>query len=195
MSLIADGLLIATCVTMAVYCVVLSSRLRRLTNTEEGIGQQIRQFNAALDETRAAVNEIQGSVRAASDRLMREIGQAKRISADLAARVAEAERTMERAPSAPWRRRVEPDADSVRRTARDEQDGTDIEGSPVSERGEQQLGFLPEPPPGPTDETTRETANGPADADPADVPMPVTKAEGDREPTPMDLLKVERMAL
>ena len=38
MSLIADGVLIATCLTTAVYCLVLSRRLKRLSATDDGIG-------------------------------------------------------------------------------------------------------------------------------------------------------------
>ncbi len=36
-TLIADGILIATCLTTAIYCVVLSRRLRRLSNTDDGL--------------------------------------------------------------------------------------------------------------------------------------------------------------
>ena len=85
MSLIADGLLIAACLTMAAYCMVLSRRLRRLSSTEDGIGRQILQFDQALEETRAAMNELRDGSRRASERLSREIAQARKLSADLAA--------------------------------------------------------------------------------------------------------------
>ena len=59
MSLIADGVLIATCLTTAIYCLVLSRRLKRLTSTDDGIGQQILRLNKVLEETKAAVADIQ----------------------------------------------------------------------------------------------------------------------------------------
>jgi hypothetical protein len=91
MSLIADGVLIFACLTTAIYCFVLSRRLRSLSGTEEGLGLQIRQMNAALDETRSSVKEIRGSAKAATDRLTREIAQAKRTADRLKQVLAEAE--------------------------------------------------------------------------------------------------------
>ncbi len=96
MSLIADGLLVATCLTAAIYCFVLSRRLRRLTSTEDGLGQQLLQFNAALAETRAAVKEMRGSAKSASERLAREIAQSKKVAASLERIVVEAEKLLDR---------------------------------------------------------------------------------------------------
>ena len=62
MQFVADGLLIATALAAAVYCLVLSRRLRRLTDAEEGIGAQIKALNAALDETRSGLAETRRSV-------------------------------------------------------------------------------------------------------------------------------------
>ena len=78
MSLIADGLLIATCLTTALYCLVLSRRLRRLSDTGDGLGQQIVRLNTLLEETRVSVGEIRATARTASDQLAREIAAAKR---------------------------------------------------------------------------------------------------------------------
>lgn len=97
MSLIADGVLIVTCLTTAIYCYVLSARLRRLSNTDEGIGQQIAQLNSTLEETRSTLKEVRASAKTASDRLTRETGQANKVAAVLAKRVAEAEVVMSRA--------------------------------------------------------------------------------------------------
>ncbi len=85
MSLIADGLLIATCFTAALYCYVLSRRLKQFSNTGEGIGQQILQLNATLEETRGALKEAQGSAKKASDGLAREVAQARKVTAELKA--------------------------------------------------------------------------------------------------------------
>lgn len=83
MSLIADGILILTCLTTALYCYVLSRRLSRLSNTDEGIGKQITQMNAGLEETRSAVKEIKATSKAASEALTREVAQARKIATQL----------------------------------------------------------------------------------------------------------------
>lgn len=90
MSLIADGLLIATCLTTALYCMVLSRRLRRLSDTGDGVGQQILRLNTALAETRAAVEEMRSSARSASDRLQDDMAAAKRQSQQLQSQIARA---------------------------------------------------------------------------------------------------------
>ena len=91
MSLIADGLLVATCLTAALYCYVLSRRLKKLSNTEEGIGQQIRHFNEALDDTRNALKEIRTSAKGASEKLAREMAHSKKVAAELTRLIAKAE--------------------------------------------------------------------------------------------------------
>lgn len=83
MSLIADGILIVTCLTTAVYCYVLSRRLTRLSRTDEGIGKQIAQLNAGLEDTRAAVKEIRATTKAASEKLAREVAHARKIAIQL----------------------------------------------------------------------------------------------------------------
>lgn len=83
MSLIADGLLIATCLTAAIYCYVLSRRLKQFSDTGDGIGQQILQLNTALEETRSAMKEAQGSAKKASDALAREVTEARKMAKKL----------------------------------------------------------------------------------------------------------------
>ncbi len=83
MSLIADGILIVTCLTTAVYCYVLSRRLTKLSSTDEGIGKQIAQLNAGLEDTRAAVKEIRATTKSASEKLTREVAHARKIATQL----------------------------------------------------------------------------------------------------------------
>ena len=90
MTLIADGLLIATCLTTALYCLVLSRRLRRLSDTDEGIGQQILRLNTALAETKAAVSEIRKTAQSATEQLEADIEAAKRQSDQLQRQIARA---------------------------------------------------------------------------------------------------------
>lgn len=62
MELISDGLLLATALTAAVYCIILSRRLRRLTDSGEGIAAQIAALDAALGETKAAMTETRRGI-------------------------------------------------------------------------------------------------------------------------------------
>jgi hypothetical protein len=91
MELIADGLLIATALTAGLYCLVLSRRLRKLTDAESGIGTQISALSKALDETRAGlaetrrgVAEARASLRNARDDLAGGVEAARREAAALA---------------------------------------------------------------------------------------------------------------
>ncbi|MFK7945374.1 MAG: hypothetical protein AB8B85_21030 [Paracoccaceae bacterium] len=83
MSLIADGLLIATCLTAAVYCFVLAQRLRRFSSTEAGVGQQILQLNKTLEDTRTALKEAQSGAKAEAENLAREVIQARKLASQL----------------------------------------------------------------------------------------------------------------
>lgn len=172
MSLIADGILVVTCLTAAVYCYVLSVRLRRLSNTNEGIGHQIAQLNAAVEETRAANDELRSAAKAASERLAKESAQARKIAAALAKKSAEAEALLGRAYDAapaetppspapqpePAARMPDPVpvpaaaavvADEAAPEPAGEDFGDDISEAPLEAAlddplGEQQLGFLPD---------------------------------------------------
>ena len=95
MSLIADGLLIVAGLTAGLYCFVLSRRLKAFASTETGIGQEIRQLNATLAETREALAEAQSSAKAEAESLARDIAQARKLSTQLKNVIAEAERAKE----------------------------------------------------------------------------------------------------
>lgn len=119
MSLITDGLMIATALTACVYCLVLSRRLRRLTDSELGIGQQIAALNAALAdtqsalaETRAGLEDQKSSAKAATERLGREVWLAKQTIGELEEAGRAAAETLNRAlEAAPRPEPYDPDAD------------------------------------------------------------------------------------
>ncbi|MEL6768858.1 MAG: hypothetical protein AAFP17_16880 [Pseudomonadota bacterium] len=97
LELVADGLLIATALAAAIYCAVLSRRLRRLASTDEGIGGQITALNAAVEETRVALTTAQEKIEAlrnqsgqSSERVRREMAQARKLSEELAEAATEA---------------------------------------------------------------------------------------------------------
>lgn len=92
MSLIADGLLIGTCLTAGLYCFILSRRLKSFARTDKGIGKQILQMNQSLEEMKMALKEAQGGARAASEALGREVAQSRKVSTQLMNLIANAEK-------------------------------------------------------------------------------------------------------
>lgn len=107
MELIADGLLLATGLAAGLYCMVLSRRLRRLGDADEGLGPQIAALDRAILETRSALSETQERLDAlksqsqsAGERLTRDLARAKRLNDELAEATSGAERTLEKLYSA-----------------------------------------------------------------------------------------------
>lgn len=211
MSLITDGLLIATCLTAALYCFVLSKRLKKLTSTEDGIGQQILQLNSALDETRNAVKDIRNTSKAASERLAREVQNAKRSAAELQRLTEAAQRAMRVSyPAEPAAEELaQPKVDAPTETESVEVDDFAAEVEEVPEEaafdGEDQLGFDPGTFEQLTDEQPvedTESSEGVTDAPPAEQAASEDEMDAElleEEPSARadskNLIKVERMAL
>ncbi|RMF33313.1 MAG: hypothetical protein D6754_17180, partial [Alphaproteobacteria bacterium] len=67
MALVADGLIAAAALVAAIYCLVLSRRVRRLADLDGGLGAAIAQLNAQVEGMRAALEAAKrtssGSVR------------------------------------------------------------------------------------------------------------------------------------
>ena len=220
MSLIADGLLIATCLTAALYCYVLSRRLKDFSNTDDGIGQQIIQLNATLEETRTALKETQASAKKASEALAREITQARKMATQLRNLIDEAGAVPAEAPKAsnePAPKAAKPASSKASARAAapvlpletpvedaepDVDEGLDIESVDIDElrlepdpgeAHEQALGFVPDADVDLDDEDIPDEleAEGTGDAgDESVADNPVPEGEQDES-----LLKVERMAL
>ncbi|PYE84593.1 hypothetical protein [Pseudoroseicyclus aestuarii] len=75
MSLIADMLLVAGALAAALYCMVLSRRLRRFTDLESGVGGAVAVLSAQVDDltrtvarARDAASTQVGTLNAATDR-------------------------------------------------------------------------------------------------------------------------------
>ncbi|MEM9059176.1 MAG: DUF6468 domain-containing protein [Pseudomonadota bacterium] len=213
MSIVTDGLLIVTCLTAALYCIVLSRRLAKFSDTKSGIGEQIAQLNSILEETRSTIRESQTGAKSVTERLARDIASSKKLSTDLADLIARAEQVLSKAGeikeietkvSAPRQRPPEtPKIPEVIESPVITDANTPVEEEEFSEaaepdfdlsdaRGEPQLGFLPnvvEDAPDPEIDT------GP-DEDAKDDADQVEEAEPeDDEANQENLLKVERMAL
>lgn len=71
MSLIADMLLAAGAIAAAFYCMILSRRLRRFTNLENGVGGAVAVLSAQVDDLAKSLTAAQktaiGSVDTLSD--------------------------------------------------------------------------------------------------------------------------------
>lgn len=58
MSLISDGLLLVAAFSAAFYCRVLATRLRRLGDTDKGLGGAISALTIQVDEMKAALSLV-----------------------------------------------------------------------------------------------------------------------------------------
>ncbi|MDJ0627406.1 MAG: hypothetical protein QNJ44_04020 [Rhodobacter sp.] len=69
MDLISDILLIAGAAGAAFYCIVLSRRLSRFTNLDQGVGGAIAVLSAQVDDMTRALAEAQGSANGSTETL------------------------------------------------------------------------------------------------------------------------------
>ena len=69
MELIADILLIAGAIGAAFYCIVLSRRLSRFTDLENGVGGAIAVLSAQVDDMTKALDKAQESARGSTETL------------------------------------------------------------------------------------------------------------------------------
>ncbi|MDT8343315.1 MAG: hypothetical protein RQ752_02670 [Thermohalobaculum sp.] len=176
MELVADGLLFLTALTTGLYCFILAGRLRRFGRADEGIGEKIQALSTAIEETRGALGQTQARLddmrreaQLSGERITRETARARRLTDDLAAAAADAEKTLDALYRAD--RRVQ-DGLAAAPGAASLFEGVEIEaGAPAGPAGE----TLPDP--GADD-----------DFDMSSVPRASEWAGG-------DVLKVERMTL
>jgi hypothetical protein len=83
LSLVADLLMIVASCGAAIYCLILSRRLSRLTSFDKGIGGAIAVLSAQVDEMKAALAEAKSGTEGAGRQLRDLVGQAQEISGEL----------------------------------------------------------------------------------------------------------------
>ena len=83
LSPLADLLMIAASAGAALYCLVLSRRLTRLTSFDSGIGGAIAVLSAQVDEMKAALAEAKAGTEASGMQLQDLVGQARDIAGEL----------------------------------------------------------------------------------------------------------------
>jgi hypothetical protein len=69
MDLIADMLLMAGAFGAAIYCYVLSTRLKRFTTLETGMGGAIAVLSKQVDDMTAALNQARGAANGSAESL------------------------------------------------------------------------------------------------------------------------------
>lgn len=130
MNLIADGLLISAACVAALYCHVLSRRLRRLGDLDAGLGGAIAALSRQAEELRVAIDSARGAAGESSRELSKRTARAEAAAGRLeilisAMHDAEARTPAPRiravAPSRPAPE-VEDDAPAPRHAVRDEED-------------------------------------------------------------------------
>ena len=97
MGLIADILLVAAALGATFYCVVLSRRLNRFTDLENGVGGAIAALSAQVDDMTRTLKSAQGSATASASSL----GQLTTRAEDAARRLELLVASMHDLPAAP----------------------------------------------------------------------------------------------
>ncbi|RGP38738.1 DUF6468 domain-containing protein [Pseudotabrizicola alkalilacus] len=83
MNLIADFLLAAGAFSTAVYCLVLSRRLKRFTTLETGMGGAIAVLSAQVDDMTKALERARSSAQTSSAALDEQVSRAEAAAARL----------------------------------------------------------------------------------------------------------------
>jgi hypothetical protein len=83
LSYAADILMIAASSGAAIYCLILSRRLSRLTSFDKGIGGAIAVLSTQVDEMKAALGEAKAGTEGAGTHLQDLVRQARDISREL----------------------------------------------------------------------------------------------------------------
>ncbi|MFN4130020.1 MAG: hypothetical protein ACK4GC_09425 [Paracoccaceae bacterium] len=83
MNFIADFLLAAGAFTTAVYCLVLSRRLKRFTTLETGMGGAIAVLSAQVDDMTKALERARNSAQTSSSGLEDQVRRAEAAAARL----------------------------------------------------------------------------------------------------------------
>ncbi len=80
MELVADILLIAGALGAGLYCVVLSRRLNRFTNLENGVGGAIAVLSSQVDDMTKALEEARSATATSASSLQSMTGRAEGVA-------------------------------------------------------------------------------------------------------------------
>ncbi len=80
METVADIFLISASLAAAIYCIVLSRRLKRFTDLENGVGGAIAVLSAQVDDMTRTLERAQGSAKGSADSLEQLSGRAEGVA-------------------------------------------------------------------------------------------------------------------
>lgn len=83
MTLLADGLLILATISLTIYCVVISRRLKALSRLDRGMGAAISGLSHRVDETKATVAAAQHHSMEAIAEMTRQTARAEQAAGRL----------------------------------------------------------------------------------------------------------------
>ncbi len=80
METVADIVLISASLAAAIYCIVLSRRLKRFTDLENGVGGAIAVLSAQVDDMTRTLERAQGSAKGSAESLEQLSGRAEGVA-------------------------------------------------------------------------------------------------------------------
>jgi hypothetical protein len=83
MQLIFDFILLAASAAAAVYCFVLSARLKKLNDVRSGLGASVVSMSAMLDQTRLTLEQSKRATMETEQRLRAVIEHAEKIAPEI----------------------------------------------------------------------------------------------------------------
>lgn len=98
-NLLMDGLLILLAAAAALYCAILSRRLKKLTSLDEGLGASILSLTEAIEQTNRAAMQAQDKTRRSVDMLARLLSEAETMTPKIEALCADAQYSREKLKS------------------------------------------------------------------------------------------------
>lgn len=114
MNLIADILMIAGTIGVAVYCYVLAGRLKKFSTLESGMGGAIAVLSAQVDDLTRALEKARGAATGSAATLEALTVRSEMVAARLEVMLA----SMHDVPEARPERRIEPESADVARRLR-----------------------------------------------------------------------------
>lgn len=131
MVFVSDILLVAAALGAAVYCLVLSRRLTRLSSIDKGLGGAIAVLSQQVDEMQQALDRARAGSEAAAERLEALTGTAQEVAGELDVLIASCHDLAESAPVA----RAPAEPAPLARAEADPAAGTEPEVEPETKAG------------------------------------------------------------
>lgn len=127
LDLAKDLILIALCAACAIYCAMLSRRLKNLSNLRDGVGASIISLTEAIEKTHAASLATKADIHRSIDDMQALLREAESMSVKLEARIMDMGRGAEASAEMAKRLKRMIDVDAAQTQARAQQTLDDLE--------------------------------------------------------------------